>query len=161
MALESVAASFHYSSSSELLEANAPLLVHKISMAFRDLPNHANSPLILSELLRLAPSTSALTPCPQDQFVEQVISAVDELMGALDRYDQKGVLPLLQAVQSYVGALGRWFPNLRPPEESLISEEEDSELVAPEEQSKCELIVNRRKNIRHPLVDNVEGILAR
>ncbi|KAI1730155.1 TELO2-interacting protein 1 like protein [Ditylenchus destructor] len=90
---------------SDFLSTNASYIVFKISLRSRDFLAYPRSPLVLSEMLER---------CTNPNMFDQTRHIVDEFLLALDRNDQKKTTFLLQAIRSYIRALRRWYPELRP-----------------------------------------------
>ncbi|KAH7725976.1 TELO2-interacting protein 1 [Aphelenchoides avenae] len=88
-----------------MLSAHAPLITYKVSLACKDYRRNPRAPVVLSELLNR---------CEESTVFAQVQHIVPELLLALDRNDQKKTTLILRALRSFVRAMHRWFPELKP-----------------------------------------------
>ncbi|WKY04871.1 hypothetical protein Q1695_005684 [Nippostrongylus brasiliensis] len=132
---------------SELLYEHGSYLVNRVAVATRSPQERIYAPVVLSALL---------DKVDDPRMYGDVRHIVDDLLMALDRSMQDYCILILRSMVSFVNAVQRWFPELKPEEEDLTGPD-DEDLRSEEE-----AIVESAKveNLPQPIL-SVEGVLLR
>ncbi|KHJ84253.1 hypothetical protein OESDEN_16036 [Oesophagostomum dentatum] len=105
---------------SEFLYAHGSYIVHQIALAARSRTEHDHAPVVFSALL---------DQVDDPRMFDHVRHIVEDLLQALDRFKQAYCILILRSMLAFVTAMGRWFPELKPPDESEIEESEEHGLT--------------------------------
>lgn len=131
---------------SELLYERGSFLVHQIALAARSSAGRDHAPIVLSALL---------DKVDDQRMFADVRHIVEDLLKALDASMQEYCFSILRSMLSFVSAVDRWFPELRPSEEEEAGT--SNENIGSEEQA----IMESAKPALPQPISSVESVLLR
>ncbi|KAK5967491.1 hypothetical protein GCK32_005093 [Trichostrongylus colubriformis] len=128
---------------SEFLYKHGSYIVHHVAIAARSRSEHDHAPVVLCAVLDKVDDL---------RLYSSVKHIIEDLLQALDRFKQDFCILVMRSMLSFVSAVSRWFPELKPSEvdESCsVNEDEDEEVMEV-----------KRKELPPPIAD-VEHVLLR
>ncbi|KAK5978507.1 Flavokinase domain-containing protein, partial [Trichostrongylus colubriformis] len=128
---------------SEFLYKHGSYIVHHVAIAARSRSEHDHAPVVL---------WAVLDKVDDRRLYSSVKHIVEDLLQALDRFKQDFCILVMRSMLSFISAVGRWFPELKPrevDESCSVNEDEDEEVMEV-----------KRKELPPPIAD-VEHVLLR
>ncbi|KAK6055389.1 hypothetical protein COOONC_07104 [Cooperia oncophora] len=106
---------------SEFLYKNGSYIVHHVAVATQSRSEHDHAPVVFC---------AVLDKVDDSRLYSSVKHIVEDLLRALDMFKQEFCILVMRSMLSFVKAIGRWFPDLKPlPEEENCSGDDNEEVL--------------------------------